>query len=149
MPTRLIAPTPIVIAIVSGILMPPQVSHVAIFVMLAIFLLTAICFSARILLQNIYQPEYYMYDKNINPFDSIRSTMTGHSRDWGANHRDAWLYGIVVGWDDENGNYNPDVLSELKESFGWEDADIARMQENRNAFVTAEHMMMYVREFGL
>lgn len=127
--------------------MPPQVSPVSIFVMLAVFLLTALCFSARILLQNIYQREYCMYDKNINPFDSIRSTMTGHSRDWSLNHRDAWLYGIIVGWDDENGAYDPEVLRELKESFGWDDADIARMQKNRNAFVTAEHMMMDVGEF--
>lgn len=35
------------------------------------------------------------------------------SRDWVENKRDAWIYGIVVGWDD-------DSLNELAQKFRWD-----------------------------
>lgn len=35
-----------------------------------------------------------------NPFTSIHDTICFDSKDYSLNHRDAWLYGIIVGWGD-------------------------------------------------
>ena len=51
-------------------------------------------------------------------YDLIRLTMASlhvaiclGSRDYSLNHRDAWIYGIVVGWDE--------TLPEVAEKHGW------------------------------
>lgn len=53
--------------------------------------------------------------------DSLKTTMTLDSRDWGADRRDSWLYGIVVGWESAS-------LAELREKHGWTDDDCRRLQ---------------------
>jgi hypothetical protein len=53
--------------------------------------------------------------------ESARTVMTFSSRDWSANHRDAWLYGIIVGWDD-------DAISEVARKHGWPPDEIRRLK---------------------
>ena len=52
---------------------------------------------------------------------SLRTTMTTDSRDWSLYKRDAWIYGIVVGWGD--------ALPEISKKFGWSDEDINRLKK--------------------
>jgi hypothetical protein len=57
---------------------------------------------------------------------SIRSTIIFSPRDWAADVRDAWVYGIVVGWDDPS-------IKELSSKFGWEIKEIKKMKQLHNA----------------
>lgn len=45
-------------------------------------------------------------------------------RDWTANRHDAWLYGVVIGWDEE-------ALPAVAERHGWKPDRVANMQEMR------------------
>ena len=38
---------------------------------------------------------------------SMEAALTTHPRDWSLDHRDAWVYGMIVGW----GDCLPDVAS--------------------------------------
>ena len=55
-----------------------------------------------------------------NPFQSIHDTICLGSKDYSLNHRDAWLYGIVVGWGDSLGSvaryhdWSADTVARLK-----------------------------------
>ena len=44
------------------------------------------------------------------PFESIEQAMAFAVKDWSLDRRDAWIYGIVHGWDD---------YEELCEKHGW------------------------------
>lgn len=51
---------------------------------------------------------------------SLRSTMAHNSRDWSTDRADAWLYGVVCGWDD--------VLDDVAAEHGWDPASVARLR---------------------
>lgn len=65
-----------------------------------------------------------------NPFDNLIYTMSTSARDWGGNKEDAWIWGIVVGWDGPS-------LNELQFKFGWTDAEIKRLTKLHSEFDTA------------
>lgn len=62
--------------------------------------------------------------------ESIKSCLAFHSRDWFVNSRDAWLYGIVHGWDDE-------TLAEAQVKFGWTPETVARIKRLHKEFESA------------
>lgn len=60
------------------------------------------------------------------------------SRDWAATRRDAWLYGLFVGWDEpddelghEPGDTDDDVWGELMAKHGWSTENVERLQRLR------------------
>ncbi len=55
------------------------------------------------------------------PLDEARAAMAFHPRDWAADHRDAWVWGIVVGWGDEG-------LGEVAAKHGWSAEKVARLR---------------------
>lgn len=61
-----------------------------------------------------------MQDK-YNPLESIATAIAFSPRDWSSHHRDAWIYGIVCGWDKE-------ALEKLKNKHDWRDETIARLK---------------------
>lgn len=61
--------------------------------------------------------------------DSAHSTMALSSQDWSASRDFAWLYGILVGWSDGEG----DALPDLAERFGWSADDMDRLRRLRAA----------------
>jgi hypothetical protein len=61
------------------------------------------------------------------PKASLRVSMTTSSRDWSASERDAWMYGIVVGWPD-------DALAELARQFFWAPDVVARLRRLHERF---------------
>lgn len=45
--------------------------------------------------------------------NSLRTTIVSHVRDWGAEKRDAWIYGVIVGWGLKYSD-RPDGLKDCK-----------------------------------
>jgi hypothetical protein len=60
---------------------------------------------------------------------NAHGTMALSSQDWGAASDFAWLYGIIVGWSDGEG----DALPDLAERFGWSDEAVDRLRRMRAA----------------
>lgn len=66
--------------------------------------------------------------------ESAKRSIVFDSMDYGISKRHAWLYGILVGWDDEEEIGDKlDAMSELAEKFGWDDATVARLRRYRSA----------------
>jgi hypothetical protein len=60
--------------------------------------------------------------------DFLKNCVVFHSRDWSHDKRDACIYGIIVGWDDE-------CLEELKLKHRWHDEQLSRLKRLRAEFV--------------
>jgi hypothetical protein len=60
------------------------------------------------------------------PIEAIDSTLALAPKDWSIDKNDAWIYGIVAGWDD-------DSLNELKARFRWSDETVLRLKELHEA----------------
>lgn len=73
-----------------------------------------------------------------DPFCSLRGVVVGHSRDWSTHRRDAWLYGIVIGWGD--------AIEDVQRSHGWADSEVKRLKQLRRKFVEAERIVLALRE---
>jgi hypothetical protein len=71
-----------------------------------------------------------------DPFASIVTSIATHSRDYGNDPTDAWVYGIVCGWDDEPDD-DSRVMEELAEKHGWTEADVARLRRLRTKYIAA------------
>jgi hypothetical protein len=56
------------------------------------------------------------------------------SRDWSINRNDAWIYGIVAGWDRES-------IDELKQLHHWTDDAVARLTELREQYTKEQEAM--------
>ena len=56
-----------------------------------------------------------------NPLESLSMTILFSSRDWGQEKRDAWVYGIVCGWDEN-------CREESNRKFGWSNETFDRLQ---------------------
>ena len=61
--------------------------------------------------------------------DSLVACLSFDPRDWGAERRDAWLYGILVGWGD--------ALPEVAARHGWSSVDVMRLTRYHTAIVAA------------
>lgn len=66
-----------------------------------------------------------------NPLESLRSAIVFSSRDWSSCKRDAWIYGIVVGWDDE-------AFEELSIKHHWDKDTGERLKRLRQAYIQLE-----------
>lgn len=67
-------------------------------------------------------------------FESLERVLTTSSRDWGAYWADAWLYGVLVGWDCKDAHEHDDVcggdaaMREMAEQHGWSEDAVARLR---------------------
>jgi len=66
--------------------------------------------------------------------ESLRSAIVLSSRDWSTSHRDAWIYGIVAGWDRE-------AIGELKQLHHWTDDTVARLIGLREQYIKEQEAM--------
>jgi len=62
-----------------------------------------------------------------NPLVSIRKAILFSSNDYSQCKRDAWIYGIVVGWRDE-------ALEELSQRHCWDPETVERLKRLHKAF---------------
>jgi hypothetical protein len=58
----------------------------------------------------------------------LNSIFAFSPRDWSENREDAWLYGIVCGWNDE-------CMAELKDKFRWSDDAVEALKFRRKQFL--------------
>lgn len=68
--------------------------------------------------------------------DSAHTVMALSSQDWSVAEDFAWLYGILVGWDNDpdGGDVDQaDTISELRRRFNWTDYDVDRLRALRAA----------------
>ncbi len=68
--------------------------------------------------------------------DSAHSAMAMSSNDWSTNADFAWLYGIVVGWDNDPTDHEDDqfdTMGHLARRFGWTTGDVERLRTLRAA----------------
>jgi hypothetical protein len=59
--------------------------------------------------------------------ESLTMALAHHPKDWASHHRDAWIWGIVIGWDEES-------LLEIQNKFGWYDETVARLKRLNTQF---------------
>ena len=85
-------------------------------------------------MRKLYEPEH--------PLDSLHNIVVCDSRDWSLRHRDAWLYGIICGWDDEAGDAEPDedAMTCVAGKHGWKKDDIARLRRLRKRYRQLEKL---------
>lgn len=70
---------------------------------------------------------------------ALADILATDSRDWARSRGDAWLYGILVGWDCEEDHDHEleacagGVLDEVADEHGWTPAHRSRLRELRQA----------------
>jgi len=70
--------------------------------------------------------------------NSMQNVMATSHRDWGMNREDAWLYGIVLGWDFDEEPDEESAMPQLAAQHGWDDETVARLRSLHAAFTSAE-----------
>jgi hypothetical protein len=65
----------------------------------------------------------------IAALESLHTTMVTCSRDWAATKSDAWLYGLVAGWDECS-------WDDIRDKHGWSTDVLERLAELHDAFAT-------------
>lgn len=70
--------------------------------------------------------------------DNLQRLIVHASRDWGAHGRDAWLYGVLVGWECEDNHEHDWIcqeesvsLTDMASRFGWHEDYVARLRRYR------------------
>ena len=64
-----------------------------------------------------------------DPMSALHDAIVFNSRDFGEDKFEAWIYGIVVGWDDED--YEPghsSAMNSVAEKVGWTPAQVAELR---------------------
>lgn len=74
----------------------------------------------------------------LDPLDSIYTTIAFSSRDMSACKRDAWIYGIVLGWDES--------IKEIAEKHNWSEETIKRLKTLHDNFNKLEKQSK--KDFG-
>ena len=64
----------------------------------------------------------------MDPFTPVEVWLTTLSLDWAARPRDAWVYGIVIGWTE-------DELVEVAARHGWIPAKVDQLRRLRAAYL--------------
>lgn len=66
--------------------------------------------------------------------EALRNALIFNSRDWGAQKVDAWLWGIIVGWDDDD-SPDEDAMGELAARHGWDEFDVENLRALHRDFL--------------
>lgn len=60
--------------------------------------------------------------------ESLHNLLVFNARDWGASETDAWLWGVIVGWDGPS-------MKELATRHRWSEETVARLRSLRAAYI--------------
>lgn len=65
----------------------------------------------------------------VDPIESLRDAIAYSSNDWGAARDFAWIYGIVLGWEDEDDlATGSGALREVADRFGWSPEKVGHLR---------------------
>lgn len=86
-----------------------------------------------------------MDDDLAQAMTALRGVMLARHRDWGEHPQDAWMWGIVHGWDCEQahghdggpGCVDGRAMDELAARYGWDADRVAQLRRYRAAFRAA------------
>lgn len=67
-----------------------------------------------------------MSEAATDPFESLVRSMAFASKDWSIDSRDAWVYGIICGWDE--------ALDEICVQHGWSQEAKDRLRKLNKVF---------------
>ena len=74
-----------------------------------------------------------------DPFDSLEQLLAFNVRDWSTDKGDAWLYGIISGWDLERepveGGVEDGAMQEVADRHGWDADAVARLRRLRARYL--------------
>lgn len=70
--------------------------------------------------------------ENDCPLVSLEASLNFDARDWSLNKRDAWIYGIIAGWDD--------ALDSVAKDHGWNEETVERLKELHFKFNGLKHI---------
>lgn len=73
-----------------------------------------------------------------NPLLSIGDAIAFDSGDWGLTRAMAWIYGIVLGWDDEDDPSDNGAMDEVARKFDWSPEAVARLRRLHERFAELE-----------
>lgn len=65
------------------------------------------------------------------PFESVKSAIAFSSRDFSLSNHDAWVYGIIVGWEE--------CLDEICDKHGWNEETKERLRQLRISWEKMEN----------
>ena len=74
-----------------------------------------------------------MSKDTIKPLESLERTLAFDPRDWGQNKRDAWIYGIVCGWENDDpleGETEDDAIDEICDKHGFDKKRLKQLRRN-------------------
>jgi hypothetical protein len=69
-----------------------------------------------------------MTEKNAGK--SLQAALAFSPKDWSQHHRDAWVWGIINGWDSE-------AMREVAEQHGWSPDTVRRLERLHRQFAEA------------
>lgn len=69
-----------------------------------------------------------------NPLEALKTTLAFSVDDWSSSRAMSWVYGIVLGWDDEHPDDNG-AMAEQAERHGWDAAAVERLRRLHAVFV--------------
>ena len=61
--------------------------------------------------------------------ESLYNSIIFPPKDWSLTKHDAWMYGIIVGWDDN-------AIKELKQRFSWSDKEVQELKDLNKKFLS-------------
>ena len=82
-----------------------------------------------------------MSKDNFKPLKSLERTIATDSRDWSQSRGDAWIYGIVLGWENEEpleGEGEDDALDEICKKHGFDKDHLKQLRRNYKKMKTYE-----------
>jgi hypothetical protein len=74
-------------------------------------------------------------------FQSLRAVLATSSRDWSRDDEDAWIYGIVWGWNKLDDVLDSDIIVDVAKNHGWSTETRERLKQ----FSIAVHELINTR----
>lgn len=68
--------------------------------------------------------------RTTDPMRALYDAIVFNSRDFAASKFEAWIWGIVVGWDDEDDD-DTGAMDEIASQLGWTAAEVTQLRQLR------------------
>ena len=75
-----------------------------------------------------------------NPFESLHNSIVFDCRDWAKDKRDAWIYGVIVGWTNDDAEEMENIFQEFNKKFKWDKDTWNRLQVLHKEYLKYKEM---------